>query len=284
MSPGSVYVVAPISSHKGITLKWQNGILSALFDRAGGDGVGAESGKEEGTELHIWTPSQEALSSRPLSCSPKHVTIITTQGARTKDKPKSGVQRESWPEIVHMRIYFFKSFLRLLPSSKDISIIVTILKSIHNRHLKLSWGWEGCDLLVLSYWPRFRFLKHSPTLKVDGTKWPSYNSFFLEHLSDIEVVITSCSKGKMGKCGWDGQQDYGLEVVGQEGYSLFLNTSFLPPTLCPRDPQSSMEVTAALPQNRHFEYQDSQIILRNDLGTTVLYLCILDCVFPKISI
>ena len=52
MSPGSVYVVTPISSHKGITTKRQNGILSALFDRAGGDGVGAESGKEEGTELY----------------------------------------------------------------------------------------------------------------------------------------------------------------------------------------------------------------------------------------
>lgn len=37
---------------KGITMKRQNGILSAVFDRAGEDGVGVKDGLDEGTELH----------------------------------------------------------------------------------------------------------------------------------------------------------------------------------------------------------------------------------------
>lgn len=121
--------------------------------------------------------------------------------------------------------------------------------------------WFACPFLLTT----FSFSKTLSYLEGGWHKVAQLQFFFLERLSDIEVVITSCSKGKMGNCGWDGQQDYDLEVVGQEGYSLFLNTSFLPPTLCPWHPQSSMEVTAALPQNRHFEYQDSQIILRNML-------------------
>lgn len=52
MSLGSIYVITPISSHKGITMKRQDGILSTVFDRVGGDGVGVEGGKEEGTELY----------------------------------------------------------------------------------------------------------------------------------------------------------------------------------------------------------------------------------------
>lgn len=146
---GSVYVVTPISPHKGIKRKGKMAFLSALFDRAGGDGVGAEDGKEEGTELYTWTQRQEALvivATLPLAHTRHHNNHSVSWN---EDKPKSGVQRESPPEIVRMRIYFFKSFIRLLPSSKDISIIVTILKSIRNRHLKLSRGWERCDLLVL---------------------------------------------------------------------------------------------------------------------------------------
>lgn len=55
MSPGSIY------AHKGITIKRQNGVLSAVFDRVWRDGVGVEGGKKEGTELYTWTQSQEAL-------------------------------------------------------------------------------------------------------------------------------------------------------------------------------------------------------------------------------
>lgn len=46
MSLGSIYAC------KGITIKRQNGILSAVFDRVGGDGVGGKGGKKERTELY----------------------------------------------------------------------------------------------------------------------------------------------------------------------------------------------------------------------------------------
>lgn len=46
MSPGSIYAC------KGITIKRRNGVLSAVFDRVGGDGVGVAGGKKEGTELY----------------------------------------------------------------------------------------------------------------------------------------------------------------------------------------------------------------------------------------
>lgn len=52
MSPGSIYVVTPISAHTKITMKRQNDILSAVFDRVGEDGMGVEDGKEGGIELY----------------------------------------------------------------------------------------------------------------------------------------------------------------------------------------------------------------------------------------
>lgn len=45
-------MVAPIASHEGITMKRQNGILSAVVDRVRGDGVRVEAGKKEETELY----------------------------------------------------------------------------------------------------------------------------------------------------------------------------------------------------------------------------------------
>lgn len=51
MSPGSIYVVTPVSAHTKIPMKRQNDILSAVFDRVE-DGVGVEDGKEGGTELY----------------------------------------------------------------------------------------------------------------------------------------------------------------------------------------------------------------------------------------
>lgn len=227
MSLGSIHVMAPISSHKGITKKRQNGILSTVWQ---GWWRWSGSGGWEGRRnriIHL-NRVRKHLSLWSLYHSPTHITIITTQQAGTKDTPESGVQRESWPGIVRMRIYFFKSFIRLLPSSKNISIIVTILKSICNRHLKLSQGWERCNLPVLPYWPSFDFLKYLPTFKVAFRKWPSYNSFWF--WASLWYRRTSCS---MGQCDWDGQHNYGLEVVGQERSSLSM---FLyHPLLCVHD-------------------------------------------------
>lgn len=48
-------MVAPISSHKGITMKIQDGLLSAAFHRVAGDGVEVDDGKEKDTELYTCT-------------------------------------------------------------------------------------------------------------------------------------------------------------------------------------------------------------------------------------
>lgn len=232
MPLGSIYVVVPISSHKEITMKRQNGILSAVFAGSGEMEWERKVGRKKEQNYTPEHRVRKHLSLWPLYHSPIHVTIITTQWAGTKDKPKSGVQRESWPEILCMGIYSFKSFIRPLPSSKDISIIVTILKSIHNGHLKPSHEWERCDLLVLAYWPSLDFLKYFPTLKVDFTKWSGYNSFLfwasVWYISIYNILF------KMGKCHWDDQQDSDLEVVGQEGCRLSLNV-FFHPLLCVHD-------------------------------------------------
>lgn len=120
---------------------------------------------------------RKRLSSCPFCRSPTRTAIITTQWAGTKGKPKRGFQRGFWPEILHMWIYFFKSFIKMLPSSKKAGIIVTILKSIRNRLSKLSRGWEVHGLLVLPYWLSFDFLKYTSIVKVDFKKCSSYSSF-----------------------------------------------------------------------------------------------------------
>lgn len=57
----SLHMAVPISSRKRITMKRQNGILSAMFDRVWGDGVEVESGKERESESQPRTQSQEAV-------------------------------------------------------------------------------------------------------------------------------------------------------------------------------------------------------------------------------
>lgn len=111
------------------------------------------------------------LSLQPLYHSPTCMAIITTQRAgrraRTKGKPKSGVQRAFWPEILHMWMYLFKSFIKMLPSSKKARIIVTILKSVCSRHLR---GY-------VSLLAKFGFSKILSYLEGKFQIWSSYNSF-----------------------------------------------------------------------------------------------------------
>ena len=95
MALGSIYVIAPISSHKGITMKRQNGILSTVFDRVGEMEWEWRVGRKKEQNYTPEHRVRKHLSLRPLYHSPTHITIVTTQRAGTKDKPKSGVQRES---------------------------------------------------------------------------------------------------------------------------------------------------------------------------------------------
>lgn len=106
LSLDSIYVVAPISSHKGITMKRQNGILSTVSDRGRRDGVGAERGWEGGRNriVHL---SAEPGSTCHRVLFPSHIPLITTQRAGTKEN-QSVVSRENFDHI-----YFTSEFLSL---------------------------------------------------------------------------------------------------------------------------------------------------------------------------
>lgn len=196
MSLGSIYVVAPISSHKGITMKIQDGLLSAVFDRVAGDGVGVDGGKENETELYTCTQSQEALvnaATLPLTHACHHNNHSVSWDKR---------QTKKWcPERIltwngSYGIYFFKCLNRPRPSAKNVNSIATVLKSIPSRLLKLAQGWEVAAFLVLPYSQSFEFSKILSYL--DGGSAPVTIPSHSYPLSDAQIYKTSCSLAKWG--------------------------------------------------------------------------------------
>lgn len=199
-SLGSVYVVAPIASHEGITMKRQNGILSAVVDRVRGDGVRVKAGKKEETELYTWNQRREALVivvSWPLAHMHRHNNHSVS---RDKDKPKS-----VFKENLGLKYLTYESTsLRALWGA---AISKECWHRCHNPTISPQQasdalpGQEGRGSLILPCWSSLDFLKYAPTLKVDFKKGSSYNSFqfwsSFWYIKNIQYPVQMAKWGSM---------------------------------------------------------------------------------------
>lgn len=229
-----------------------------------------------------YTPAHEArkhLSLQPLYHSPTHVIIITTQWAGTKDKPKSGVQREFSPDSSY-EIYFFKCLNRPLPSAKNINSIATVLKSIPSRLLKFAQGWEVGAFLVLPYWPSFDFSKILSYLDGGFQEVPQLQFLPILILSLMHKYIKHPVHWQNGgaRLGWPA----GLQVMGWKGSSLSFSASL--PSPYPVSMVSSKLHETHFSPKLPLECKNSEITWGISCRTKSLYLCIPDWVLSERSI